>query len=199
MMLLLGMFESTMAFRTRNDLAAAVRLAARVGSNLGNDRLSDWNTILAFLAAVRSLPRLELDYLVVARGDPRAGSAAVFGDACRARAELLAPFTDPPPPGGHGVADPAGVPACNIYTRYQLDRLDAGSTTHFDGTTCSDTTWDHHWCPTRRVDDLTGNLGHGPDVVVLHVRTRYHAYTKLFTSTVTMHDAAVMRIEPRVT
>jgi hypothetical protein len=174
--LLLGVFETGMVFRDRNQFESAIRLAIRTDSNLGNARLADYNGVASFQAALGGLKNIKINYLIIYRGTPVVGTSSSpatnpVPPGCVADAESSTikdaggagtwggtgytnntgygrPNTTPPDPG----ASLSGTVACNIFSRRMLasapsvSNFGNVSTTPFP-TTCGASDWDRFWCP----------------------------------------------------
>ncbi|MCB1015308.1 MAG: pilus assembly protein, partial [Acidimicrobiales bacterium] len=63
----IGILEYGLAWRDSITVSSTTRAGARVGSNAGNDRLADYNTLLAVQAAVASIPNAQIQRVVIYR------------------------------------------------------------------------------------------------------------------------------------
>lgn len=169
LLLVVGTIELGSAWSQRLKVETAARAGARVGSNLGTDRLADYNLLQSVRAAVASLGTDRIRHVVVYRSTTDDGAVP---PTCR---------TSPPTPQ-------AGL--CNVYTGADLNGLTPSA---FSGTTaCGATAPDRFWCPTSRqkVQQL------GTDFLGVWIVAESPTVTGLFTAPLDLGARAVMRLEP---
>lgn len=175
-MIAIGILEFGLAWRDSITVAGATRAGARVGSNAGNDRLADYNTLLAVQAAIASVPNSRINRVVIYESTTTDGRVPT---ACTNTT-------------AQGIA--SGTTFCNVYTGAQLASL---STANFGttGTTCATGAWDAAWCPLDRQSQQSA----GADYLGVWVSISHPYVTKVFPgSGLTIKDSAVMRLEPSV-
>ncbi len=168
-----GTIEFGFAWRDSLTVSNATRAAARVVSNLGTNRLADYEALLTLRAGLATLP---------------AGTTidgVLIYDATAADGE---------PPAQ--CFDSSGAPKsvngmCNAYSAADLAGLSLGD---FGGTTsCSSSALDRAWCPTSRQDQQSLGL----DDVGVWVQVDRGWLTRIFPgSGITFDNHTVMRIEP---
>ncbi|MGI9602798.1 MAG: TadE/TadG family type IV pilus assembly protein [Acidimicrobiales bacterium] len=167
-----GLIELGMAWRDTLTVNTAARSGARIASNLGNERLADWETISAVKAALGDIDNADIE-------------AVIIYDAQAANGEIPSSCLSG---GGTSV-----IGFCNHYTPAQLQTLaetDFGTT----GSACSVSSPDRFWCPIGR-STQQGGLDH----VGIYIRIEYDAQTDILPfDTLTIEDSAVMRVEPRL-
>ena len=174
--LAIGIFEFGLAWRDSITVAGATRAGARVGSNAGNDRLADYNTLLAVQAAIASIPNTRINRVVIYKSTTTDGAVPA---ACTTTT-------------AQGIA--SGTTFCNVYTAAQLASL---STANFgtSGSTCASAAWDVNWCPLSRQSQQSA----GADYLGVWVSISHPYVTKVFPGNgLTIKDSAVMRLEPSV-
>lgn len=167
-----GLIELGMAWRDTLTVNTAARSGARVASNLGNERLADWETISAVKAALADIDNADIEAVIVydaSAADGQIDSNCLVG-------------------GGISVLD-----ECNYYSPAQLQSLvETDFTTN--GSTCAAGAPDRFFCPLGR-STTQGALTH----VGIYIRVRYESQTDILPfDSLTIDDAAVMRIEPRL-
>ncbi|MDH3704888.1 MAG: pilus assembly protein [Acidimicrobiia bacterium] len=167
-----GLIELGMAWRDTLTVNTAARSGARIASNLGNERLSDWETISAVQAALADIDGTDIQ-------------AVIIYDAAATDGQIP---TECLTSGGNSVAG-----KCNYYSPAQLQTLvEADFTTA--GSSCDTSSPDHYWCPLDR-STTQGTLDH----VGVYIRVEYDSQTDILPwQSLTIDDSAVMRIEPRL-
>lgn len=174
-MMAMGILEFGLAWRDSITVSSSLRAAARVGSNAGNDRLADYNTLLALQSAIASIPNAQITKVVIYKSTDADG---VVPPNCTTSATGI---------------NSGGV-QCNVYTGAQLASL---STANFGttGSSCSTTAWDYYWCPLGRQSQQSA----GADYMGVWIQVSHPYVTRLFPgSGITIKDKAVMRLEPSV-
>jgi Flp pilus assembly protein TadG len=174
-MIAMGILEFGMAWRDSITVASTTRAGARVGSNAGNDRMADYNTLLAVQAAVASIPNAQINKIVIYKSTRTDG---VVPTECTTATT--------------GVN--SGGVQCNVYTASQLASL---SSTQFGttGATCSTSSPDASWCPLGRQSQQAA----GADYLGVWISVNHPYVTRIFPgSGLTITDRAVMRLEPSV-
>lgn len=172
-MIAIGILEYGLAWRDSITVAGASRAGARVGSNAGNDRLADYNTLLAVQAAIASIPSARVNRVVIYKAN------SANGDPTDARCTA-----------GTAVAN-----VCNVYTGSQLASMTAANFSGTSGSTCSSSSWDAPWCPLGRQSQQSI----GADYLGIWVSISHPYVTRIFPGNgLTITDKAVMRLEPSV-
>ncbi len=175
-MIAIGILEFGLAWRDSITVAGATRAGARVGSNAGNDRLADYNTLLAVQSAIASIPNTRINRVVIYKSTTTDGSVPT---ACTNTT-------------AQGIA--SGTTFCNVYTGAQLASLSAANF-GTSGTSCATGAWDAAWCPLGRQSQMAA----GADYLGVWVSISHPYVTKVFPgSGLTIKDSAVMRLEPSV-
>jgi Flp pilus assembly protein TadG len=176
-LLVAGVLEFGLAFRDSMTVSNAIRAGARVGSNAGRERSADYTILKAIEAAMAEVPSSHILRVIVYKADTANSNVP---NACLNVS------------GSGGIPGTGGV-SCNVYQASDLSR----PLSDFTGTTsCGSGAPDRYWCPTTR--QATQALG--ADYLGVYMEVRYTYVTKIFPgSGVTIHDRAVMRLEPRLT
>ncbi len=175
-LLLMGLLEMGLAWRDSLTVATAARSGARVGSNLGNQRLADYETIQSVLAAMSAIDDDKLEMIIIYDGSATDGAIPA---ACLAS-------------GGTSVAN-----VCNAYDNTALATLDATDfeADPLDPELCKAGSLDEAWCPKDRTYSSQHTLG----FFGVYVRAKYESITKILpTGDLTLEDTTVMRVEPRL-
>lgn len=170
-LIVFAMVEMGFGWRDSRTISNATRAGARVASNLGPERLADFEALSTIKAAVARIDGGDIEMIVVYRADSPDGEVPA---SCAAG----------------GGTDVAGL--CNAYSALDLASLDV---TQFPGTTsCSGGSLDGAWCPTTREAEQLA----GPDYVGVYMQLRHPPVTGIFPGgDITISDWTVMRIEPR--
>ncbi len=173
-MLVAGTTEFGTGWRDNLTVTNATRAAARVASNLGDDRDADREALETLRAALAGMEGTTLDGVLIfdasaADGQPSALCFTAGGD-----------------PKGSASGN------CNYYTDAQLQSLGAGD---FTGSSCSGEP-DENFCPvTERQTDLSSGL----TPVGVWVRVEREWYTQVFPGDgYTITDITVMNVEPEL-
>ncbi len=179
-LLVAGIVEFGTLWRDNLTVASSSRAAARVVSNLGDNRLADYEALLTLDAGLGGVSGLVVDGVLIydaaaANGEPHPSCFDGFGD--------------PQPSVGY----------CNFYTGAQLASMSSlvcePTCTEFpNNPTCAGglTTY---FCPQddRETDQSLGNTSVG-----IWVRVDRGFFTGMFPGDgVTITDQTVMRVEPR--
>lgn len=164
-----GVLEFGLAWRDSMTVSNALRSGARVGSNAGRDRLADYTILKAIEAAMSEVQTARIERIVVYKAST---SSSAPTTTCQA---------------GTSVAN-----VCNVYTSTDLAR----PASDFAGTTsCGATAPDRFWCPVSR----QSQQALGADYLGVWMQVRYTWITHMFPgSGLTIHDRAIMRLEPRL-
>ena len=120
-MLGMGVLEFGLAWRDSLTISNTLRSGARVGSNSGDDRLADYNTLKQVEAAIEQIPNTRILRIVIFKSTTSNGAVPT---ACAS---------------GTSVTN-----VCNVYTAAQMDTLTEAD---FDQPDC-DGDPDESWCPT---------------------------------------------------
>jgi len=167
-----GILEFGTAWRDKLTVSNGTRAAARVVSNLGDNRQADREALETLRAALASMDDVTIEGILIydASAADGAPSPSCFDGAGNARSS-------------------AGQ--CNYYTETQLNTLTQAD---FLGTTsCTFPSPDRYFCPTSRSDDQ----GAGLTPVGVWVEVTRGWYTELFPGEgYNFSDRAVMNVEP---
>ena len=168
-----GVLEFGLAWRDSMTVSNALRAGARVGSNAGRERAADYTILKSVEAAMAEVPSSRILRVIVYK-------AATSNSTVPANCLAVA--------GSGGVAG-----SCNVYRTSDLARPASDFTASCTGN--SGSAPDRYWCPTGR--QATQALG--ADYLGVYMEVQYTYVTKLFPgSGITIHDRAVMRLEPRL-
>jgi hypothetical protein len=168
-LLVLGVFEFGMAWKSSLSVSNALRSGTRTIANAADNRDADYNGLVGLNAAMANVVGSEIEKVVVFD----ASTSGTVPTACTAETAV-----------GTGGID--GV--CNVYTGAQLAALDPAD---FDGE-CS-LAPDQRWCPL----DREASQAEGLDYVGVYVEVRHDFQTGLFGDGLTIKDTTIMRIEPQ--
>ncbi len=173
-MLIAGIIEFGMAWRDSLTVSSGTRSAARVVSNLGSNRLSDYEALLTLDAALQGL---STSYVV----------GVLIYDASAVDGAI------PPACFGADGTPKSITGSCNYYSAAMIDSM---SISNFDGvsaTTCSATSWDHFYCPTSRET----RQNQGLEIIGVWVRVKRGWFTNMFPGQgLTVEHRTVMNAEP---
>ena len=169
-----------LGWRASITVSNAARAGARVGSSQGIADGADYAVLLAVSSSLGSIPTSEIDAIVVFKSNSVTGGL---------------PSTCPLSATNRRNRGVAGV--CNIYQQADVTNLLANvstaQATYFSGA-CTGTRIDKKWCPSTRSNLQIG--GSGVDHVGVYITINHKTSTKLFGSSITIDDSAVMLIEP---
>lgn len=167
-LLIFGVLEFGLAFKTSLTVSNTSGNAARTASAAGNDALADFAILQEVARASGAIDPDDIQYIVVFDAGSATGTIDVSPlSACKS-------------------ASVTGL--CNRYTPADFGRPE----TDFG---CSTTTPspDRFFCPTSR--DVA--LSDPPDYVGVYVVTRYEYFTGMFGDGRTFAEETIYRIEPR--
>lgn len=173
LMIALGVFDVGLGWKSSLTITNAARSGARVASNLGIDPSADKEALASLAAAISTIPTSQIDVVVIYKAT---GTQGVPPSGCLdsvARAS-----------GGSSTNN------CNTYTG--ADVAGAATSSAFTGN-CS-TSRDRFYCPSTRNNSQASVAG--PDYIGVYVKVNHATKTKLFGSTMSLDDTAVMRVEP---
>jgi len=173
-LLISGIIEGGMAWRDSLTVSSGTRSAARVVSNLGSNRLSDYEALLTLDAA---LDGLSTSYVV----------GVLIYDASAADGAVPAACLDS---GGN----PKSISgSCNYYSAAMIKSMSISKFDGLEATTCSATSWDHFYCPTSRETRQKQGL----ETVGVWVRVKRGWFTNMFPGDgLTVEHRTVMNVEP---
>lgn len=178
-MLVLGVFEFGMAWRSSLTVSNALRSAARSGANSGEDRMADHNVIAAAVSAMAKADGATITKLVIFKSNTANGAVP---SQCLTASALAA--------GGVSSGGAAAGVRCNVYDGADLATLEPSD---FSGTPdCDDFAVDKVWCPTSR----NAAQAAGADYLGIYIEVRQDFQTGFFGSGITIKDTAIMRLEP---
>jgi hypothetical protein len=188
LLLLFGMIEFGFIFKDSLTLASMTRSGARIGAATGNSMSpnTDYQILSAMLGGSTALGST-INFVIIYKASATSGALPT---GCAPPA----PAT-PPPTGVTG--------ECNVYDHTALMALKTmtqAQTSGYFG--CTGASLDQFWCPgavggqTGRIVSQSGNNGAGPDYLGVYISATHTSITKFFPG-LTLHDAAVMRIEPQ--
>jgi hypothetical protein len=170
-LLAFGIIEFGMAWQSKLTVQTGARAGARVGSTEGKLSTADQQLLLGAGSVLDDLGWSNVDWVVVFK------STTVDG-------AVPAPCLTPSPHSVSGV--------CNAYSGAQLQQVVAGtSPPSWFG--CAAGALDLSWCPASRqsIQALGG------DYLGVWVKAHQPLTTGIFGTTLTLTDAAVMRLEPQ--
>jgi Flp pilus assembly protein TadG len=177
--LVMGVFEFGMAWRSDITVSNALRSGTRALANTGEGRLADYNALLAVKSAMSNTPNITVTKVVIFRSATTNGSVPT---QCLTASAQTA--------GGVNTTVSGTPVRCNVYsaTRYNTFAL-----SNFAGTTsCNSGSWDAVWCPTTR----EGSQAVGADYVGIYMEVEHDFQTGMFGDGISMDDKTIMRIEP---
>ncbi len=177
-----GILEYGTLWRDNLTVTTATRAAARVGSNLGNDYLADYEAILSLDAALATIDGFTIEGVLIYDASATDGSpnASCFDSA----------------------GDPKGAAGqCNYYSAAMvaaISNLDCSvSCTEFPNNATCAGGYSVNFCP---VDDQVTDQSAGTTNLGVWVRIYRTYFTALFPGDgVTITDQTVMQIEPAAT
>lgn len=177
-LLVAGTIEFGTAWRDSLTVTSSTRASARVVSNLGDERLADFEGLLSLRAGLSTIEGIEVEGVLVF--DASAGDGS------------------PDPLCFDGSGDPVASAAgnCNYYTGAQLETLTASAfTSTSGGTACATTAPDWEFCP---LTERETTLGSGLTEIGVWVRIHRDWFTSMFPGDgVTITDRTVMNVEPK--
>lgn len=179
-LLAMGIVEYGMAWKATNDVNAAARDAARVGTRAPAYKHADRDIVRQVAVALYGdKERVVVDRLVVYRAngsnDTKPPQACLTGDI-----------------DGTG---PYGSSTCNVYGPAQIkwvaENLDNDA--NFTASGSCGFNWDRSWCPTSRNNNVaTDNL----DWLGVYIVAEHKSFTNFGFGDQTIRRGAVFRIEP---
>lgn len=169
----LGVFDIGLGWKASLTVTNAARAGARVASNLGVDASADRSALASVAASLGTIPTSQIDYVVIYRTTSANGTVP---SGCLQ-------------PSVRSTGGSAAL-SCNVYSG--ADLAAAATSSAYTGNCASSR--DRFWCPTNRGNSQAAT--NGPDQVGVYVRINHATQTKLFGSSMTIDDQAVMRIEP---
>lgn len=180
-LLVAGILEFGTLWRDNLTVSTSTRAAARVVSNLGDERLADYEALLTLDAALGGVDGLTIEGVLIYNASAADGAphSACFD--------------------GSGDPQASGLGECNFYTEAQVQAMGSLSC----AVTCVEFP-DHptcaggltvYFCPQS---DRETDMSLGSTSVGIWVRTSRGYFTGMFPGDgVTMTDQTVMRAEPR--
>jgi Flp pilus assembly protein TadG len=166
----LGIVEFGQAWGNKLKVETAARGGARVGSNLGADRMADYSALMSAKSVLNDIGLDHVQYVVVYKALDANGAI---------------------PSGCSGSAPTSQNAKCNVYSGSQLSTLTQSA---FTGTTsCGATAPDRFWCPTTR--QTVQHIGN--DYVGVWIKASSPTLTNFFGSPLGLESSAVMRLEPK--
>jgi Flp pilus assembly protein TadG len=179
-LLVLGIFEFGMAWKSSLSVSNALRSGARAAANTGEGRTADYDAITATVSAMTNVDGAEISKIVIYR------STALDGDvppSCLTAAAA----------GNGGVDTGAAGVRCNVYEATDLASIDPSD---FSGTTtCAAGSLDRQWCPVTERESSQGAVG-GADYVGVYIEVEQAFQTGMFGDGITIKDETIMRLEP---
>ena len=179
-LLVAGIFEFGTMWRDDLTLSSGTRAAARVVSNLGDDRLADYEALLTLDAALSTVDGFTVE-------------AVLIFDAAASDGQ-------PDPSCFDAAGDPqASTGYCNIYTGAQIASMPSlnclATCSEFPNNTNCAGGLTVYFCPQ---DDRETSQAAGTTNVGVWIRGDRAYYTGMFPGDgVTMTDRTVMKVEPR--
>jgi hypothetical protein len=179
--LMFGMLEYGLVFKSYLSLASATNSSGRAASTFGNAGNSDYLILRTINEGAGGMDREAIHTIVIwhATGpDDSPPAACLDGD------------------GSVGTGAPAYVGACNVYdyTDFEWDEAD------FDCDPLTAGPVDYDWCATDRKDwlsdtDATGPLKRGTDFIGVYVEADYDMLTGMFGSQLSLSETSITRID----
>jgi Flp pilus assembly protein TadG len=165
-------FKDTLT--TNNMTRAAVRTGAASGNNTNPS--ADYQMLSALKASGGALSA-QIQGVIIFKAS---GTSATLPAGCSLTSSV---------PG-----------KCNVYTPLQVSEIQttyaAQLAQYPNSFGCASGSWDASWCPGTRVVSQSGNGGSGPDYLGVYISAKHSNVTGFFHS-MTLQDAAVMRLEPQ--
>jgi Flp pilus assembly protein TadG len=177
-LLVLGVFEFGMAWRSSLTVSNALRSSARTVSNSGEDRAADYNAVTAAVSAMANIDNAVITKLVIFKSNTVNGQVPA---TCLTASAATA--------GGVSSGTPASGVRCNVYDAGDLASI---LPTQY-GPSCTSMK-DSMWCPTTR--EASQSATGGADYVGVYIEVRQTFQTGLFGDGITIKDTTVMRLEP---
>lgn len=176
-LLVAGTIEFGTAWRDSLTVTSSTRASARVVSNLGDERLADFEGLLSLAAGLSTIDGITIEGVLVFEASAADGSP------------------DPSCFDANGDPVASAVGNCNYYTGAQLETLSASAfTSAGGGATCASTAPDWEFCP---LTERETTLGAGLTKVGVWVRIHRSWFTSMFPGDgVTITDRTVMNVEP---
>jgi Flp pilus assembly protein TadG len=177
-----GIIEFGNAWGNRLKIETAARAGVRVGSNLGADRMADYNLLQSVKSVLTDFGLTNVTYVVVFKANGVNSN-------------------DVPANCFSGSIPVSTLGFCNVYTGAQLSSLtpaDFTSTGSGASLTCAPTAPDRFWCPAgpgaagRQTVQSTG-----ADYLGVWIKAKSNTLTAFFGSPLPVASAAVMRLEPK--
>jgi len=182
-LLVFGIFEFGMAWKSSLTVSNALRSGARATANSGEDREADYNGVTAAVSAMANIDGAEVTKLVIYKSNTTNGDVP---PACLTAGAAAA--------GGVSSGTLTAGVRCNVYDATDLAGLDPSD---FGGTTsCLTGSLDEVWCPTGREGGQSAV--DGADYVGVYMEVDQAFQTGLFGDGITIEDGTVMRIEPSI-
>jgi hypothetical protein len=176
MLLSMGVLEFGFIFRSNIMVSDTASSVSRSMANFGPERTADYNGLVTSIAGLSTLPAAaEVQRVVIFDAD------ALESDIDSCKSMSLTPGQV------GGIAD-----ICNVYT---WDAILAADPNDFDGVACSDSDWDHRFCPLDRIDDPVAGL----TAVGVWIDVEQKSVTHMFPWTsLQLDETRIMHIEPTV-
>lgn len=172
-LLVAGIIEFGTAWRDSLTVTSSTRASARVVSNLGDERLADYEALLSLRAGLSTIEGITVEGILIY-------------DASAADGEPHANCFD-----GSGDPQASSTGNCNFYTGTQLETLTAAD---FIGTSNCLGAPDAEWCP---VTERETTLASGLSEAGVWIRVHRTWFTDMFPGDgVRIEDKTVMNVEP---
>lgn len=173
-LLISGIVEFGMAWRDSLTVSSGTRAAARVVSNLGDNRLSDYEALLTLDAALQGLSSSSVAGVLIYDASAADGSVP---SACL----------------GSGGTPVSVSGSCNYYSQSMISALSASNFDGASATSCSAGSWDRFYCPTSRETQQD----EGVETIGVWVRVERAWITRMFPGQgLTVEHRTVMNAEP---
>lgn len=179
--LMFGMLEYGLVFKSYLSLASAANSSGRAASTFGNAAYSDYRILRTINEGAGGIDREKIHTIVIwhaAGPDDAPPAACLDGD------------------GSTGSGSPAWTGACNVYdyTDFEWDEAD------FDCNSATSGPADYQWCATNRKDwlsdtDAGGPLKRGTDYIGVYVEADYDMLTGMFGSQLSLNETSITRID----
>jgi hypothetical protein len=171
--LIFGILDFGLYFKSYLGVSAATASAARVASTQANALSADYHILTAVDRAAAALDRDDIERIVIFRATSADDDAPAAG--CLS--------------GGGGVAG-----ECNVYFPAAFDLVES----EFDCSDPTGTATDTFWCPTSRHAYFDNNDGtSNPDFIGVYIEYSHQFLTGMFGDTRDFDATTVLRIEPQ--
>jgi hypothetical protein len=181
-LLILGIFEFSMALGDWLALNNGMHAAARAAAIYGNDRDTDYNVLQSVKREIGVISTANFQRVVVFK------AAGVIDPS--------APYCTTGASSNVGGVTTPGVGSCNVYVAADFNKVpESGGvpTGHFR---CTGGAIDRFYCPINRKTAVAGTNG-PPDFIGIYIQAQHPFATRLFGNAVTLSNTTITRLEPK--